>query len=242
MHATETSGQLDCTKGGVLASGWKLLTSYTDHDSHQYNGRYNALITADEGGFVEYWQFFEPKKNSRLVVIQKRWTICAVERGLELPGPDSRVLGMRIKVFWERDSAFMNVPLYQGALAKKGLTTVAPKAVENFVGHAHSGYYEGIIFHCVIPKLMIQTGDPLGDGTCRTSIWGAEFEDEFMDVLKHDCQHGERRSGTKGPQFFFSNNATLRLDKKDTNFCQDLVGTLSGLEVVHAIEIVKQTR
>jgi len=62
----------------------------------------------------------------------------------------------------------------------------APKAVENFVGHARSGYFEGIIFHRVIPKFMIQTGDPLGDGTGGMSIWGREFEDEFSDDLKHD--------------------------------------------------------
>ena len=62
----------------------------------------------------------------------------------------------------------------------------APKAVENFVGHARSGYYEGVIFHRVIPKFMIQTGDPLGDGTGGTSIWDREFEDEFTSELKHD--------------------------------------------------------
>jgi len=62
----------------------------------------------------------------------------------------------------------------------------APKAVENFVGHARSGYFERVIFHRVIPKFMIQTGDPLGDGTGGTSIWGREFEDEFSDELKHD--------------------------------------------------------
>lgn len=62
----------------------------------------------------------------------------------------------------------------------------APKAVENFVGHARSGYFEGVIFHRVIPKFMIQTGDPLGDGTGGVSIWEKEFEDEFSDDLKHD--------------------------------------------------------
>jgi peptidylprolyl isomerase domain and WD repeat-containing protein 1 len=62
----------------------------------------------------------------------------------------------------------------------------APKAVENFIGHARSGYYDGVLFHRVIPKFMIQTGDPLGDGTGGTSIWDREFEDEFSDDLKHD--------------------------------------------------------
>jgi peptidylprolyl isomerase domain and WD repeat-containing protein 1 len=62
----------------------------------------------------------------------------------------------------------------------------APRAVENFIGHARSGYYDGVIFHRVIPKFMIQTGDPLGDGTGGTSIWDREFEDEFSDDLRHD--------------------------------------------------------
>lgn len=62
----------------------------------------------------------------------------------------------------------------------------APKAVENFIGHARSGYYDGVLFHRVIAKFMIQTGDPLGDGTGGTSIWDREFEDEFSDELRHD--------------------------------------------------------
>jgi peptidylprolyl isomerase domain and WD repeat-containing protein 1 len=70
----------------------------------------------------------------------------------------------------------------------------APKAVENFIGHARSGYYDGVLFHRVIVKFMIQTGDPLGDGTGGTSIWDREFEDEFSDELKHDRYVGLARA------------------------------------------------
>ncbi|TFK88196.1 peptidyl-prolyl cis-trans isomerase [Polyporus arcularius HHB13444] len=115
----------------------------------------------------------------------------------------------------------------------------APKAVENFVGHARSGYYEGVIFHRVIPKFMIQTGDPLGDGTGGTSIWDREFEDEFADDLKHDRPYtvsmANAGPNTNGSQFFITTNATPWLDKKHTIFGR----VLSGLEVVHAIENVK---
>lgn len=56
----------------------------------------------------------------------------------------------------------------------------APKAVENWVGLAKKGYYDNLTFHRVIRNFMIQTGDPLGDGTGGDSIWGADFEDELV--------------------------------------------------------------
>ncbi|EDR13370.1 uncharacterized protein LACBIDRAFT_322968 [Laccaria bicolor S238N-H82] len=118
----------------------------------------------------------------------------------------------------------------------------APKAVENFVGHARSGYFEGILFHRVIPKFMIQTGDPLGDGTGGTSIWGREFEDEFSDDLKHDRPYtvsmANAGPGTNGSQFFITTTTTPWLDKKHTIFGR----VLSGLEVVHSIENVKANK
>ena len=55
----------------------------------------------------------------------------------------------------------------------------APKAVENFTTHAKNGYYDGLIFHRVIPDFMIQGGDPTGTGMGGESIWGKHFEDEF---------------------------------------------------------------
>jgi peptidylprolyl isomerase domain and WD repeat-containing protein 1 len=54
-----------------------------------------------------------------------------------------------------------------------------PKTVENFVTHSKNGYYNNVIFHRIIKSFMIQTGDPEGDGTGGTSIWGYEFEDEI---------------------------------------------------------------
>ncbi|KAK7469279.1 Peptidyl-prolyl cis-trans isomerase cyp15 [Stygiomarasmius scandens] len=118
----------------------------------------------------------------------------------------------------------------------------APKAVENFVGHARSSYFEGIIFHRVIPKFMIQTGDPLGDGTGGTSIWDREFEDEFSDDLKHDRPYtvsmANAGPNTNGSQFFITTTATPWLDKKHTIFGR----VMSGLEVIHAIENVKTNK
>lgn len=97
---------------------------------------------------------------------------------------------------------------------------VAPKAVENFVGHAKSTYYEGVIFHRVIKKFMLQTGDPLGDGTGGESIWGKNFEDEIDKSVKFDkpYQLAMANAGpkTNGSQFFITTVPCPWLDTKHT--------------------------
>jgi peptidylprolyl isomerase domain and WD repeat-containing protein 1 len=118
----------------------------------------------------------------------------------------------------------------------------SPLAVENFVGHARSGYFEGVIFYHVIPKFMIQTGDPLGDGTGGKSIWGKEFEDEFSNDLKHDrpfkVSMANTGPGTNGSQFFITTTATPWLDRKHTSFRR----AIAGLEIIHVIENVEANK
>ncbi len=81
----------------------------------------------------------------------------------------------------------------------------APKAVENFTTHAKNGYYNGIIFHRVIPDFMIQGGDPTGTGRGGESIWGRSFEDEFS-VDYHNVRGALSMANagpsTNGSQFF----------------------------------------
>ncbi|KAF2242750.1 hypothetical protein BU26DRAFT_467170 [Trematosphaeria pertusa] len=114
----------------------------------------------------------------------------------------------------------------------------APKAVENFVTHAKNGYYNNIIFHRVIRKFMIQTGDPMGDGTGGESIWGKEFEDEFSS-LKHDKPYtvsmANAGPNSNGSQFFITTEKTPWLDNLHTIFGR----AIQGLDVVHKIENAK---
>ncbi|WP_163654673.1 peptidylprolyl isomerase [Listeria sp. PSOL-1] len=93
----------------------------------------------------------------------------------------------------------------RGTIQLKLFPDIAPKAVENFVTHAKNGYYNGLIFHRVIPEFMIQGGDPAGLGTGGESIWGTPFEDEFSREafnLRGALSMANAGPNTNGSQFF----------------------------------------
>ena len=115
----------------------------------------------------------------------------------------------------------------------------APKTVENFVGLAGKKYFDGIIFHRVVPGFVIQGGDPTGTGTGGKSIWGKEFADELNPAsvsYKEGYVKGVLAMANRGPntntsQFFImlANNTTL--PKNYTIFGK----VVKGIEVVDAI-------
>lgn len=91
----------------------------------------------------------------------------------------------------------------------------APKAVENFTTHAKNGYYNGLIFHRVIPDFMIQGGDPTGTGMGGESIWGKPFADEFSPEyhnLRGALSMANAGPGTNGSQFFIVQAAAVSDD------------------------------
>lgn len=114
-----------------------------------------------------------------------------------------------------------------------------PKTVENFVGLAEKGYYNGIIFHRVIKDFMLQAGDPTGTGRGGASFWGGKFEDEFVSDLKHDTpgilSMANAGPNTNGSQFFITLVPTPWLDGKHTVFGK----VINGMDVVYAIGAVK---
>lgn len=82
---------------------------------------------------------------------------------------------------------------------------LAPKTVKNFVELAKKGYYNGVLFHRVIPDFMIQGGDPTGTGRGGESIYDEAFEDEFSDQLFNfngALSMANAGPNTNGSQFF----------------------------------------
>lgn len=127
-----------------------------------------------------------------------------------------------------------------------------PKTVENFTGladgtkefidlktgqKAKRKFYDGIIFHRVIPGFMIQTGDPLGVGRGGP---GYRFEDEFVPSLRFDkpgkLAMANAGPNTNGSQFFITDAATPWLDGRHTIFGQ----VVEGMDVVVKIARVER--
>src|SRR5947209_6627552 len=118
-----------------------------------------------------------------------------------------------------------------GAIALELFDEDAPKTVENFTKLARDGFYDGVIFHRVIPDFMIQGGDPTGTGSGGP---GYTFEDEFNDrkVVRGALAMANAGPNTNGSQFFIvTTEAASWLDGKHTVFGR----VTDGMDVVDAI-------
>ncbi|HKU55466.1 MAG TPA: peptidylprolyl isomerase [Gaiellaceae bacterium] len=131
----------------------------------------------------------------------------------------------------------MNATLHtnHGPIAVELFAGEAPKTVENFRKLAEDGFYDGVIFHRVIPDFMIQGGDPTGTGSGGP---GYTFEDELNDhaVVRGALAMANAGPNTNGSQFFIvTADACPWLDGKHTVFGRvtdgmDVVDTISSLE------------
>ena len=123
-----------------------------------------------------------------------------------------------------------------GTVKMRLFPELAPKTVENFIGLINKGYYNGIIFHRVIPDFMIQGGDPTGTGRGGESFFGADFKDEFSPQLRNiygALSMANKGPGTNGSQFFIvqKKDGTSWLDGRHTVFGQ----VFEGMDIVDKI-------
>ena len=121
---------------------------------------------------------------------------------------------------------------------------IAPQSVGNFIALANSGFYDGLIFHRVIPGFMIQGGDPKGTGMGGT---GYRIKGEFaMNGVNNPLKHtygvlSMARSmmpDSAGSQFFIMTSDSPHLDGQYAAFGK----VLEGMDVADAIVSVKRDR
>ena len=137
---------------------------------------------------------------------------------------------------------FATIETSMGTFKVELYKNATPKTVDNFVGLAEKGYYDGVTFHRVISNFMIQGGDPTGTGRGGQSVYGAPFQDEFVDTLRHTgsgiLSMANGGPNTNGSQFFVTLAPTPWLDGKHAVFGK----VIEGMDVVSAIGKVKTTK
>jgi peptidyl-prolyl cis-trans isomerase B (cyclophilin B) len=122
-----------------------------------------------------------------------------------------------------------------GAIEVELFDDEAPKTVENFRKLAGDGFYDGVVFHRVIPDFMIQGGDPTGTGMGGP---GYTFEDEFND---HKVERGALAMANAGPntngsQFFIVTTAAAPwLDGKHTVFGR-VTGDMGPVDAIEKLD------
>ena len=114
---------------------------------------------------------------------------------------------------------------------------IAPNTVNNFISLVKKGFYDGLIFHRVIPGFMIQGGDPLGKGLGGPGygIKGEFLQNGFKNELKHSrgvlsmARAGDPNSA--GSQFFIMHDDAPHLDGGYAAFGK----VIEGIEAVDRI-------
>ena len=108
----------------------------------------------------------------------------------------------------------------------------APLTVENFINLTTIGFYDGLMFHRVIPEFMAQGGDPTGTGAGGP---GYQFRDEFDTTRRHDkpgvLSMANAGPGTNGSQFFITFAPTPHLDGKHSVFGEVIEGLENALNL-----------
>ncbi len=132
----------------------------------------------------------------------------------------------------------VTIEMENGGVIKAELyPDIAPNTVNNFISLIKKGFYDGVIFHRVIPGFMIQGGDPLGKGTGGPGycIKGEFSGNGFDNPLKHSAgvlsMARTMAPNSAGSQFFIMHEDAPHLDGQYAAFGK----VLEGMDVVDAI-------
>ncbi|KAG0694871.1 cyclophilin-like domain-containing protein [Suillus ampliporus] len=122
-----------------------------------------------------------------------------------------------------------------------------PKTCRNFIALALEGYYDGVIFHRIVPGFLVQTGDKTGTGGGGESFYGEPFEDEIHPRLRyaHRGLVAMANNGTKNSndsQFFITLDRADELHGKHTLFGRVMGDTVYNVMKIGEMEIGENER
>ena len=144
---------------------------------------------------------------------------------------------------YKTDNPVVEIASTLGKIAVELFPKEAPDTVANFLKLVEKGYYDGVLFHRVIPGFMVQTGDPTGTGRGGP---GWTILDEFSPKLKHSkagiLSMANAGPNTNGSQFFITHIKTDWLDGKHIVFGkvtsgQDVVNKIAGGDALTKVTI-----
>jgi peptidyl-prolyl cis-trans isomerase A (cyclophilin A) len=160
--------------------------------------------------------------------------------------PINKEEGLFAEIVTSKGSIFIELAFEKVPMTVANFVGLAEGVIENNSKEIGTPYYDGIIFHRVIPNFMIQGGDPTGTGMGGP---GYKFRDEIDPSLRHDragvLSMANAGPSTNGSQFFITHNETPWLDGKHTVFGyvtkgQNIVDAIQQGVVIETIKITRK--
>ena len=160
--------------------------------------------------------------------------------------PINKEEGLFAEIVTSKGSIFIELAFEKVPMTVANFVGLAEGVIENNSKEIGTPYYDGIIFHRVIPNFMIQGGDPTGTGMSGP---GYKFRDEIDPSLRHDragvLSMANAGPSTNGSQFFITHNETPWLDGKHTVFGyvtkgQNIVDAIQQGDVIETIKITRK--
>jgi len=160
--------------------------------------------------------------------------------------PINKEEGLFAEIVTSKGSIFIELAFEKVPMTVANFVGLAEGVIENNSKEIGTPYYDGIIFHRVIPNFMIQGGDPTGTGMGGP---GYKFRDEIDPSLRHDragvLSMANAGPSTNGSQFFITHNETPWLDGKHTVFGyvtkgQNIVDAIQQGDVIETIKITRK--
>jgi peptidyl-prolyl cis-trans isomerase B (cyclophilin B) len=144
-----------------------------------------------------------------------------------------------------KENPIVTIEMENGSMIKIELyPSIAPETVKNFVSLVSQGFYDGLVFHRVIPGFMIQGGDPNGTGMggSKQTIPGEFSANGFKNDLTHDSgvvsMARTSAPNSASSQFFIVVKASSHLDGQYAGFGK----VIEGMEEVNRIVSVPKDR